>query len=127
MQMDNTNTLVIFERINNYPQFAIGRLGDFKILFRISDGYINASKFVKMYRKDNKELRDWVKQKQANELVTYLQKEMKKPVIEKSEIGGNALKGSFVHPYIAVAGTLYGELCFLSVIFVTVKTSFFFF
>lgn len=121
---------IIFEDVKDFEDYAFSRLGDFKILIRKSDGFINISKFLKTYRTGKRQdFYEWKIIDSNSEYVNYLAKMLPSPLGDDSTIKSasfdptskasqeeidriinpydktlpNKIKGTYVHVNIAYA------------------------
>lgn len=95
--MSNYNlSELVFEDVD--AQYGWGKYGDFKVLIRKKDGYINATKLCK---DGGKELTNWNQNKTSASLIEEVQRSVgipSHPLIEQVIQGPNDLRGSYVHP-----------------------------
>ena len=107
--MDNTGTHVIFAKVEGHSGYGIGRLGDIKIMIRLSDGFVNVSKLTSQ---NKKRFSNWRQNGPSRLLVSYIEKMIGKSAIDDNKNKPKAVRGTYAHPDVAYAGIFFDFFLF---------------
>jgi 3-dehydroquinate dehydratase len=102
---------IVFEKIND--NFGWGQYGEFRVLIRLSDNYINATKLCSS---GGKQFKNWIRLDGSQELCNKLLElgsvlSQTKQIIEQVTAGDYETRGTYVHPELVphIASWIYPE------------------
>ncbi len=93
-EKQNGNFLIEFNQIEHFPQYAIGRLDNLKILFHRPTNNINISNFISAY--STKSWSAWFRLESSKKFIKFLEKQEfgQELIVQKLSLP-NHLRGIF--------------------------------
>lgn len=102
---------VLFKTVPNYEQYGYSYIGDFKIIIRKSDNFVNASHLLREYT--SKKFFHWNELKSSKEFIAAVQDEYdsskNKPVLDVQKNLPIEIRGTYVHMDIAWDVAMWGS------------------
>ena len=127
--MDETGTHIIIEDVPGFEEsFAMSYMGNFKIMIRKADGFINISQFLAKYGNKKRRINDWLTLKSSGEYVKYLQNlkgptgiPVPPPISPYNPKLDNIIRGTYVTVDIAYAVAMWVDIKYFHQVIQIVK------